>query len=220
MAGLILIRAPPEKQRNAFYIPLAYKWLLDNLHNPYPTKETRSEIAASTDSDSKDVDAWFVDARKRIGWNQLRKEHFPKRRDLIEAATLFFKPVQSAISSSTLMRSTVADNRHLEFANQFVQIEERARELYSTKLFPSNLASELDKPQLSPNTESKGPEYTQHQRTSYPSPDYSPTRASVPLPSHKSGQKEHITLKRKLSTSIDTLSDNEQSVCRSAKRAR
>ncbi|KAF8973536.1 hypothetical protein BDZ97DRAFT_375731 [Flammula alnicola] len=46
----------------------------------------------------KDIDAWFTDIRKRIGWNELRTTHFATRSELIAAATLFsrvprgFKP--------------------------------------------------------------------------------------------------------------------------------
>ncbi|KIK70726.1 hypothetical protein GYMLUDRAFT_148506, partial [Collybiopsis luxurians FD-317 M1] len=50
------------------YIPPSYAWFLDNLHNPYPPQQIRQEIASSTNCEQRLIDAWFVDARRRIGW--------------------------------------------------------------------------------------------------------------------------------------------------------
>nr|AAB22022.1 A42 mating-type factor beta 4-1 gene product [Coprinus cinereus, Peptide Partial, 44 aa] [Coprinopsis cinerea] len=44
-------------------------WLKDNWYNPYPSPQVRSSIAKQTGASRKDIDAWFIDARKRIGWN-------------------------------------------------------------------------------------------------------------------------------------------------------
>ncbi|KAF8225091.1 hypothetical protein L208DRAFT_1307667, partial [Tricholoma matsutake] len=43
------------------YIKTAYRWLLDNLHNPYPSRETRQIISLQTSSHRRVIDAWFVD---------------------------------------------------------------------------------------------------------------------------------------------------------------
>ncbi|KJA25890.1 hypothetical protein HYPSUDRAFT_64613 [Hypholoma sublateritium FD-334 SS-4] len=225
-------------QTNASYIPMAYKWLLENLHNPYPTKEARLEISESSDSSLKDVDAWFIDARKRIGWNQLRREHFPKRGDLIKAATCFFKQSQAATLVSKSLRSTLAANRYHEFAYEFVQMEACARELYSGKLSPSEFAEELEKPGLTNvqnldthDQERPGrgrPGLKADQRSSYPSPEHSPGRdtrslspLSPPTPLYASIRNEDSGRKRKRSISpAETLSDGEQSVSHTAKRSR
>nr|AAB22023.1 A42 mating-type factor beta 1-1 gene product [Coprinus cinereus, Peptide Partial, 44 aa] [Coprinopsis cinerea] len=44
-------------------------WLKDNWYNPYPSGEVRTQIARQTRTSRKDIDAWFIDARRRIGWN-------------------------------------------------------------------------------------------------------------------------------------------------------
>ena len=72
------------------YIKTAHAWLLDNMHNPYPPLEIRARIARKHRCPRKNVDAWFVDARRRIGWNAIRKSYFPRKADLISAATRFF----------------------------------------------------------------------------------------------------------------------------------
>ncbi len=211
-----------DSQKNTAYIRLASSWLLKNLHNPYPSRDIRLEISTSTNSSMKDVDLWFTAARKRIGWNQLRKVHFPKRGDLIKAATLFFRPTQSAISSSKSLRSTSAADRYLDFAHSFVEMEERANELFSSKFAPSDFAADLEKANLSTvqDTRTNGQEWLElkaDQRSSYPSPEYSPTLTSRSLSpaspqtsSCDSVHNEHASRKRRRSISpSDSLSDPE-----------
>lgn len=211
---------------------------MENLHNPYPSREKRLEISTATSSSLKDVDAWFTDARKRIGWNQLRREHFPKRADLIKSATLFFKQTQSTIPASKSKRSTLAADLYNDFAYQFVQMQECARELYSSKIAPSKFATELEKAEISTvrNTEASGQQLTERgrlnlradQRSSYPSPEYSPSRSSSPpsppTPLDASVHIENDGRKRKRSMSpADTLSGGEQAeqaVSRTLKRSR
>lgn len=237
----VIEHTPPDARTNAAYIPPAYKWILENLHNPYPTRKIRSEISTSTNSSLKDVDSWFVDARKRIGWNQLRKEHFPKRGDLIKAATQFFKPSQSAIPASKSLRSTLAADRYHDFAHQFVQMEECAHELYSSKFVPSEFASELEKAEP-PTMEITGIGAQERMergrlglkadlRLSYPSPEYSPGPASrslsplsPPTSLSLSAHNEHPSRKRRRSISpANTLSEGEQieqTMSRTIKRSR
>lgn len=129
------------KNKTSFpsYIEPSYKWLLNNLHNPYPSKNTRDRIAEDTGCARKDIDGWFIDARKRIGWNDLRKTWFSNKRiDIVEAATEFFLPSQSTVNPgperiySPLHRSA------------FAEIESNAQELYSMKFSQSDLAVQLD----------------------------------------------------------------------------
>ncbi|KAF9455632.1 C-terminal domain of homeodomain 1-domain-containing protein [Collybia nuda] len=119
------------------YIQPAYQWLLNNLHNPYPSVPVRDQLARKTRSPRKDIDAWFIETRRRIGWNTLRREKFSnKRADIVAAATKFFctdpancgppKPIDHATSVS------------------FISIENQAKELYSEKFSESDLALKLD----------------------------------------------------------------------------
>lgn len=118
---------------NSAYIQPSYTWLLSNLHYPYPSRDIKSTISSQTCCPVKDIDAWFVDVRKRIGWNALRKARFlNKRADIVDAATRFFvkgdpkRPLDAAIEL------------------EFVAIESRARDLYTEKFLQSFLATKLD----------------------------------------------------------------------------
>lgn len=115
------------------YIASAYDWLLRNLHNPYPSKETRDAIAANTSSDRKVIDAWFIDTRKRIGWNSLRRKKFSNKRiKIVEAARRCFGENDPQCPLHEPLRF------------DFLAIEMRARELYAEKFSESVLVTKLD----------------------------------------------------------------------------
>nr|AGS09374.1 a1 homeodomain mating type protein [Heterobasidion abietinum] len=54
----------------------AYDWLLDNLHNPYPSPDVKSELAQAHGLSSKAIGAWFKQVRQEIGWSTLSGEIF------------------------------------------------------------------------------------------------------------------------------------------------
>jgi len=100
------------------YIPPAYTWLLKNLHCPYPSVTMRNSLAKSSGSNRRAIDGWFVDVRKRIGWNALRRSQFAgKKDDIVQAATQYFLYG----GGGTL-------------APEFASIEATARQLYARKL--------------------------------------------------------------------------------------
>nr|AAZ20172.1 homeodomain mating-type protein [Coprinellus disseminatus] len=116
------------------YIGLASQWLAGNIYNPYPSPATRDGIAKKSNSSRRDVDNWFLDVRKKIGWNELRKSQFSnKRADIVDAATRFFldidpsRPLPPALESS------------------FAHIQNRVKELYADKFQASHLATKLEK---------------------------------------------------------------------------
>ncbi|PPQ67152.1 hypothetical protein CVT25_005753 [Psilocybe cyanescens] len=130
-----LLRSTPT------YVKPAYKWLLSNLHNPYPSKEVKSDISRRTRSPVKDIDAWFVDVRKRIGWNKLRKTIFANKQEkIIAAATHYFKPKPSSFSddptASLISEMDPYDAHHRHFA----AIANIALSLYADK-FPEIVTS-------------------------------------------------------------------------------
>ena len=125
------------------YIRPAYTWLLNNLHNPYPSKETKATIAEESGSSLKDIDNWFINVRRRIGWNKLRSKHFENKRSLIvNAATRFFKEVPQMLHASTAPSSGIDPKTNYE--SEFESIEKTARDLYPQKLFETPLATKLD----------------------------------------------------------------------------
>lgn len=117
---------------NPSYEPL-HRWLLTNLHMPYPSQEIRQSISSQTSFSRKDIDCWFIDARKRIGWNTLRKRSFNnKRADITDAASRFFIKKDS-------MRPLGLD---IELA--FTKIEANAKALFSKEFSESALAEKSD----------------------------------------------------------------------------
>ena len=69
------------------FIASAHQWLMDNLHNPYPTVKVKNQIAAASSCQVSSVNSWFVNARRRIGWTRHCRERFSNcRADMIDAA--------------------------------------------------------------------------------------------------------------------------------------
>jgi C-terminal domain of homeodomain 1/Homeobox KN domain len=95
-------------------------WLLRNLHNPYADSTVCTEIAQQTSARKKDVENWFADARKRIGWNALRKSRFNnKKADIVAAAAKFFGDSAASIDLPFCLE------------HEFASIQIRAREIVS-----------------------------------------------------------------------------------------
>lgn len=113
-------------------VSLAAEWMSRNYHNPYPSAAIRDDISRRANWIRKDVDNWFTEARKRIGWNRIRKEFFANKRDsAVQAATSFFS------SSSYSLQPA------LETA--LVEMEIRAKELYTEPFQSSNVRVALEK---------------------------------------------------------------------------
>lgn len=113
-------------------VSLAAKWLSQNYHNPYPASAVRDDISRNSKWNRKDVDAWFTEARKRIGWNEIRKRFFGnKRADAVEKATQFFS------GHSVSLDPTLAQS--------FIDMESRVKDFYTDPFEPSKLAVSLDR---------------------------------------------------------------------------
>ena len=107
------------------YIRATHAWLLENLHNPYPSKPVRDALSKETGVTFKVIDTWFTSTRKRIGWNDLRVRKFSNKRSLIvAAATRFFNNLgpESSAGSSALID---------DFRCDFMAIYRCAHDLYS-----------------------------------------------------------------------------------------
>jgi len=95
MSDLVTItsqqKCPPESASSRRDVSLASEWLSQNYHNPYPSHSIRDDISRRANWNRKDVDAWFTEARKRIGWSGIRRNFFGNKRiDTIKKATEFF----------------------------------------------------------------------------------------------------------------------------------
>ncbi|KXN88769.1 Mating-type protein beta1-1 [Leucoagaricus sp. SymC.cos] len=105
---------PPNSRRD---VSLAANWISLNYHNPYPSHVVRDDISRRASWNRKDVDAWFTEARKRIGWNEIRKKYFNnKRADTVEKATRFFRSHDKPCDPS--------------LAHAFINMELSVQELY------------------------------------------------------------------------------------------
>ncbi|KAG6848750.1 hypothetical protein H0H93_014384 [Arthromyces matolae] len=196
------------------YLKLAYDWLLENLHNPYPSIDIRSTIANQSGAARKDVDNWFIDARKRIGWNEARKAHFSNKRvEIVDAATRFFA------NDDKLSLSPEAEHA-------LVSIMKNATELYSERFKETPLASQLDGvvkdliPQSKANAKMKQIRQQQFQndRKSYPTPERTPEPSALSLlrdvdTDDVASQPMSRTSRKRGSSSIDAL---DQPNCPSA----
>ncbi|KAL1708311.1 hypothetical protein EV121DRAFT_277282 [Schizophyllum commune] len=103
-----------------------YRWLLDHLYNPYPTREEWEALARESKTSVKEVASWFMSARKRIGWSLLRATRFGRSQiGIVEAASRFW-PERDA--SNPLPP---------DLEVRFAEIEANANSLYSHILHPN-----------------------------------------------------------------------------------
>uniref|UniRef100_S5RTG8 A1 homeodomain mating type protein n=1 Tax=Heterobasidion irregulare TaxID=984962 RepID=S5RTG8_9AGAM len=69
----------------------AYDWLLDNVHNPYPSPDVKLQLAETHGLSSKAIGAWFKQIRQEIGWSTLCGEIFSgSRSKTTRAASLAY----------------------------------------------------------------------------------------------------------------------------------
>src|SRR5262249_26045514 len=109
------------------------RWLLKNIHDPYPSNEVKQSISISTGTDARHVNAWFMSVRRRMGWTTLARKYFSgNRADTVDAA----------------YRALVQDDpkRPLEYRirSDFAKMKVDTECLYADKLRKSVLASKLD----------------------------------------------------------------------------
>ncbi|KAH6873963.1 C-terminal domain of homeodomain 1-domain-containing protein [Coprinopsis sp. MPI-PUGE-AT-0042] len=128
--------AKPSKASSSqpSYLQAVSRWLKDNWSNPYPTDEVRNTIARNTKSSRKEINGWFSDARRRIGWNDLRRKHFNnKQAAIVEAASLFAK---SRVGDTPTLCAAVEQ--------KLATIQLNAQRLHDDKFLTTALARQLD----------------------------------------------------------------------------
>jgi Homeobox KN domain len=59
-----------------FLDSFAYRWLLQNIHNPYPSSVRTRIISNVSGTSTAQVELWFREARDSIGWNKLSHDFF------------------------------------------------------------------------------------------------------------------------------------------------
>ncbi|KAG1841721.1 C-terminal domain of homeodomain 1-domain-containing protein [Suillus tomentosus] len=122
----------PESYLPPFIEP-AYKWLLANIHNPYPSSDTKVNIASSSGCSMNSVAAWFISARRRIGWTTICRKHFNNcRADTVDAA------------SRALVKEDPSRVLAPAIFHDFQQMKAATKDLYASTFTKSALAGDLD----------------------------------------------------------------------------
>ena len=122
----------PESSLPPFIEP-AYKWLLANIHNPYPSSDTKTTISGSSGCSINSISAWFISARRRIGWTTICRKYFNNRRaDTLDAAY------------RALVKEDPARVLPLTVFHDFIQMKANAQDLYASTFTKSALAGDLD----------------------------------------------------------------------------
>ncbi|KAG2062302.1 mating-type protein [Suillus hirtellus] len=115
------------------FIEPAYKWLLANIHNPYPSSDTKANIASSSGCPMNSVAAWFISARRRIGWTMICRRHFNNcRADTVDAA------------SRALVKEDPTRVLPPAIFHDFQQMKAATQDLYASTFTKSALAGDLD----------------------------------------------------------------------------
>ncbi|KAI3622535.1 homeodomain mating-type protein HD1.1 [Moniliophthora roreri] len=122
------------------YVRAAYDWLIENLHNPYPTPAQRDVISLQSGASRKTIDNWFIDVRKRIGWNAVKKQYFKERKEMVLAARLHFG---HEVDESELPKKRKEPEQAQSLGLAFAGIEAKALELYGGRLRPSDFVEKL-----------------------------------------------------------------------------
>ena len=120
------------------YVKPAYTWLMENLHNPYPPKHVKAKLSKESGCNVKDIDNWFINVRRRIGWNTVRRVHFAnKRQEILSAAARFFGKTDGSQNLDS----------HLEM--EFASIQNLAETLYNDKFTSVQYPSRPESPKES-----------------------------------------------------------------------
>jgi len=115
------------------FISLAYKWLLENIHNPYPSADVKLAIAQQSGCSVSSVSSWFISSRRRIGWTALCRDYFKNSRtDTLDAAYRAF------------VKEDPDRKLGSELAQAFMTVKVTAENLYSSIYCKSALAGSLD----------------------------------------------------------------------------
>ncbi|KAI6012478.1 hypothetical protein F5J12DRAFT_818242 [Pisolithus orientalis] len=77
----------PNEERCTPFIATTSKWLLEHIHNPYPSPQFKASVAEGCGCSQNSVNSWFIGARRRTGWTSLCRDQFRNcRADTVDAA--------------------------------------------------------------------------------------------------------------------------------------
>ena len=115
---------------SARYIAPASKWLLKNLHDPYPSNDVKQSIADSAGVDVRHINAWFKNARRRIHWTTISRTHFSgSRSETVDAAYRVFvaedpdRPLEPGIISPFMEMMVTAETIYSDKLRRDAQLD-------------------------------------------------------------------------------------------------
>ncbi|KIO08615.1 hypothetical protein M404DRAFT_997538 [Pisolithus tinctorius Marx 270] len=124
-----------SEQRPIAFIETVHNWLLENIHNPYPSTQFKACVANTHRCSQNSVNTWFINARRRIGWTSLCREQFHNcRTDALDAA---YRALIRPDPARPLPTATI---------QAFAAIKANAEGLYSSMVGRSTHAKDLDAP--------------------------------------------------------------------------
>lgn len=188
---------------------------MKNLHNPYPTKQTRLLLSQKSGATCKDVDTWFARVRKRIGWNDLRLEEFSNKRSLIVAAAMdFFKSPNTQAMDRRITDYRPGSSAPVkDFSNQFITIYQRASNLYPRGLSDVSEARPLVKYNAKEFEGERGFKWLESATSDslfYPTPE--PSQASSPEPSSPQISYKAINPRKRKNPYSTTLDNDDTAI--------
>ncbi|EPQ60408.1 hypothetical protein GLOTRDRAFT_89930 [Gloeophyllum trabeum ATCC 11539] len=134
-AAVCLVSSPSlsDRPHRPSFTLLCYKWLLRNIHNPYPSRATKEDIAKASNASLSSIDTWFQSARRRMGWTTISKTYFNNcRQDVVAAA------------SRVLLEEGREAPQDACLTHEFLEMKARAQGLCAHVYKKSKLASDLD----------------------------------------------------------------------------
>ncbi|KAL5494907.1 hypothetical protein ACEPAI_369 [Sanghuangporus weigelae] len=109
------------------------KWLLKNLHGPYPPTSFRVQVSRDAGVSQKAICDWFTNARRKIGWTALSQKHFRRERALtVDCARVVLLGERSKVPICKELHDT------------FLTMKDTAERLFGDVLGPSEAAKHLD----------------------------------------------------------------------------
>ncbi|KAI6047942.1 C-terminal domain of homeodomain 1-domain-containing protein [Pisolithus marmoratus] len=176
--------AQSSDERCSSFIATTSKWLLEHIHNPYPSPQFKASVAEACDCSQSSVNSWFINARRRIGWTHLCREQFRNcRADAVDAAYRALvrpdpaRPLSAAIIEAFLAVKADAEGLYSSFTQSATAVDLDTALNDMTDYGAQRLTTEGHCQQAMCRGNAKIPAYHEDQRseiTTYPSPFSSP----------------------------------------------
>ncbi|TFL06092.1 hypothetical protein BDV98DRAFT_137967 [Pterulicium gracile] len=99
---------------------IAVNWLALNVTNPYPSREEKSQLCTDSGTGADELDKWFHDKRRDIGWTALCKEKFAGSKKALKDAW------------DRIVNSSDIDDDAVDLLLSFSQIQRRIDALHTT----------------------------------------------------------------------------------------